>query len=99
MAISAIGGITSAGNTRPENLTVSQQDFLRILVTQLSFQDPLKPIDNQEFVAQLAQFTSLEQTRLMSGSLDTLLTVQATAQTVSLIGKRVEVGAADGPVV
>jgi flagellar basal-body rod modification protein FlgD len=98
MAISAIGGITTPGSATPENLTVSQQDFLRILVTQLSFQDPLKPIDNQEFIAQLAQFTSLEQTRLLSGSMDTLLTVNATDQAVALIGKKVEISSVSGPV-
>ena len=98
MAISAIGGVTTAGSATPANLTVSQQDFLRILVTQLSFQDPMKPIDNQEFIAQLAQFTNLEQTRLLSGSIDTLLTVQATSQALGLIGRTVEVAAAAGPV-
>ena len=40
---------------------VGTPDFLKILLTQLRFQDPLKPVDNEQFVAQLAQFSSLEQ--------------------------------------
>jgi flagellar basal-body rod modification protein FlgD len=97
MAIEAVGGVRTAQGATPENLSVSQLDFLRILVTQLSFQDPLKPIDNQEFLAQIAQFTTLEQTRQLGERLDTLLAIQASEQSVSLIGKTVEVDAASGP--
>lgn len=102
MQIEAVGGVVSGQGTVPESLSVSQLDFLRILVTQLSFQDPLKPIDNQEFIAQIAQFTTLEQTRQLGERLDTLLAIQASEQSVGLIGKTVEVttaaGAAQGTV-
>jgi flagellar basal-body rod modification protein FlgD len=98
MAIEAIGGVASAESAAtPESLSVSQLDFLRILVTQLSFQDPLKPIDNQEFVAQIAQFTTLEQTRQLNDRVDTLLAIQASTQSVGLIGKTVEVSTPAGP--
>lgn len=40
---------------------MGQDDFLRLLVTQLQHQDPLNPIENQDFIAQTAQFTQLEQ--------------------------------------
>jgi flagellar basal-body rod modification protein FlgD len=97
MAVQAIGGAISATGGTPDNMSVSQLDFLRILVTQLSFQDPLKPIDNQEFVAQIAQFTALEQTRQLTDRMDALVGVQASSQSVGLIGKTVEFGAAAGP--
>jgi flagellar basal-body rod modification protein FlgD len=97
MAIEAIGGVVSGAGATPESLGISQLDFLRILVTQLSFQDPLKPMDNQEFVAQIAQFTTLEQTRQLSERVDTLLGIQAVTQSVGLIGKTVEVSTASGP--
>ena len=60
MAIESIGAAPLAAGA-PANAAVSQEDFLKILLTQLRFQDPLKPIDNQQFVAQLAQFSALEE--------------------------------------
>jgi flagellar basal-body rod modification protein FlgD len=97
MAIEAVGGVASAAGATPEQLSVSQLDFLRILVTQLSFQDPLKPMDNKEFVAQIAQFTTLEQTRQLNERIDTLLAIQSSTQSVGLIGKTVEVSTSSGP--
>ena len=71
--------------------TIGQEEFLKILLTQLTYQDPLKPLDNQEFIAQMAQFTNLEQTRQLSQNTDTLLTVQSATQAIQLIGKTVTV--------
>jgi flagellar basal-body rod modification protein FlgD len=99
MAVDLIGGVSA---TQSENLqvsAVSQQDFFKILVTQLSFQDPLKPIDNQAFIAQIAQFTSLEQSRQTNTSIDTLLTLQSSTQSIGLIGKTVGVATDAGQVV
>jgi flagellar basal-body rod modification protein FlgD len=67
------------------------QDFLKILVAQLGNQDPLKPMDNQEFVTQLAQFTSLQQTQEMNDKLGALLTAQASQQSIGLLGRTVDV--------
>ena len=72
------------------------QDFLKILVAQLGNQDPLKPMDNQEFVTQLAQFTSLQQTQEMNDKLGQLLTAQASMQSVGLLGKTVDITTATG---
>ena len=78
------------------------QDFLRILVAQLGNQDPLKPMDNQEFVTQLAHFTSLQQTQEMNDKLGSLLVAQASMQSVGLLGKTVDItteaGSASGVV-
>lgn len=75
---------------------VSIEDFLKILGAQLSSQDPLKPVDNQEFVAQIAQFTSLEQSRQLNAKFDTLLSLQSFSQSVGLLGRTVDVDLGGG---
>lgn len=100
MAVDSIGAAGAAASTTPLQATgISQQDFFRILVTQLSFQDPLKPIDNQAFIAQIAQFTSLEQSRQTNDSIASLLTVQSATQAIGLIGRTVEVATNTGSTV
>lgn len=78
------------------NSHINQQDFLRILLTQLNAQDPLKPMDNTAFVAQLAQFSQLEQSQQMVAGLNQLVAVQTASQTVALLGRTVDVSGAGG---
>lgn len=52
--------------------SLGKDDFLQLLVTQIRFQDPLKPMEDREFVAQLAQFSALEQ--MMNVGLSSSLT-------------------------
>lgn len=96
MQLDAIGINTSASDPVSRNATVSQEQFLRILLQQLRFQDPMKPVDNQDFVAQLAQFSALEINRQSGEKLDTLLNLSSTSQAMSLVGKSVEVSGAAG---
>ncbi|RYH13473.1 MAG: flagellar hook capping protein [Alphaproteobacteria bacterium] len=84
---------TAAANAATQ---IGIQDFLRILVAQLGNQDPLKPMDNQEFVTQLAQFTSLQQTQEMNDKLGSLLAAQASMQSVGLLGKTVDITTTTG---
>ncbi len=98
MAIEAIGLSEQPTGNVPESATVSQEQFMKILLTQLRFQDPLKPMDNQQFVAQLAQFSALEINRQQSLKIDTLLEVQAGAQALGLIGREVDALGPNGEV-
>jgi len=50
--------------------TMAKDEFLKLLVTQLSHQDPLKPMESHEFASQLAQFSSLEQLQNMNGTME-----------------------------
>lgn len=59
---------------RNDNAVMDKDDFLNLLVTQLRYQDPLQPSDNQEMAAQMAQFSSLEQTKNMADSLNSMTT-------------------------
>jgi flagellar basal-body rod modification protein FlgD len=96
MAVESIGTVTGSAAADTKQLGIGQEDFLKILLTQLTYQDPLKPMDNQEFIAQMAQFTSLEQTRQLNDGLESLLKIQSATQSVGLIGKTVEVRTASG---
>ena len=98
MTVSAIGVVpdpTSAAAAQV-GTTLGQDDFLRILLTQLRFQDPLKPVDNEQFIAQLAQFSALEINRGQSDKVDTLLGIESVNQSLALIGKTVQVGQQQG---
>jgi flagellar basal-body rod modification protein FlgD len=85
MSISTVGGVSATASN-----AMGLQDFLKILLTQLQYQDPLKPMDNQQFMAQMAQFTSLEQTQQLNEKMTTLISNQAALQSIGLIGRNVD---------
>lgn len=66
------------------------QSLLRIILTQLTYQDPLKPMDNFQFVSQLAQFSQLQQSQSLNDSVTSLLASQAATQATSLLGRSVD---------
>ena len=73
---------------------MDKEDFLMLLVTQFQYQDPLNPMEDQEFVAQMAQFSSLEQLMNLNTSMDGLTDATENQQMVnatSYIGKEVSV--------
>jgi flagellar basal-body rod modification protein FlgD len=88
MTISSATAAGSAGTSQSSNIGI--QDFLKILTSQLNNQDPLKPVDNQEFVAQIAQFATLEQSRQLNSKIDSLLSSQSSTQSIGLLGKTVD---------
>jgi len=92
MALDPVTNTT--GNANLQAAGISQQDFLQILLTQLTEQDPLKPMDNTAFVAQLAQFSQLEQTQQLSDTVTNSLATQTASQSVNLLGKTVTVASA-----
>lgn len=74
-----------------QSSNIGIQDFLKILTAQLNNQDPLKPVDNQEFVAQIAQFATLEQSRQLNEKIDNMLAMQSSTQSIGLLGKTVDI--------
>lgn len=89
MAIDLIGSIASTQSASLNQAGLGQEDFLKILLTQLTYQDPMKPLDNQQFIAQMAQFSALEQSRQLNEKMDSLLVAQAATQSFGLLGKNV----------
>lgn len=75
------------------------QSLLQIILTQLTYQDPLKPVDNFEFVSQLAQFSQLQQSQTLNDQITSLLSAQSTLQATSLLGRNVDVTTAAGETV
>ncbi|HEY5956139.1 MAG TPA: flagellar hook capping FlgD N-terminal domain-containing protein [Polyangiaceae bacterium] len=96
----AVSTTTSTDKTSGFGLTtgadkaLNRDDFLKLLVAQMKNQDPLKPQDNTQFVAELAQFSNLEQSMGMNDRLDTLALQsrgQSNAQVLSLVGQKATV--------
>lgn len=96
--VDAYNKALNAGTTAPAGGELGKDDFLKILITQLSHQDPTEPMKDQEFIAQLAQFSSLEQMSNVSEEIAKVAALLAKSQAVSLLGRIVEV-AAGGQVV
>lgn len=99
MPVDAIGstlGATSAGLTQS---TLNQDDFIKLFLTQLTFQDPLEPVDNREFLAQMAQFANLEQARIANENTENLVAMNATSQSLGLLGRQVAVDSSSGSVI
>lgn len=69
--------------------TLSQNDFLKLLTTQMSSQDPMNPKSDLDFTAQLAQFSALEQTKTMASDIAELKSQQGLLQASSMLGSTV----------
>lgn len=79
-------------SARTAKNTLGKDDFLKLLTTQMQHQDPLAPMDNTQFVAQLAQYSSVEQLQNVGSRLDTLLVAAATTNQLgatALVGKQI----------
>ena len=89
--IEAIGGNIATQEQNLNNSAINQEEFIELFLAQLNNQDPLEPVDNSQFLAQMAQFTSLEQTRLLNQSMSNLLTMNTSDQSLALLGRTVQI--------
>ncbi|AJY76571.1 flagellar hook capping FlgD N-terminal domain-containing protein [Paenibacillus beijingensis] len=80
---------------KSDNSQLGKDSFLQLLVAQLKYQDPMQPANNTEYIAQLAQFSSVEQLTNISDQLS--LSGQDLGNSSSLIGKTVEWQAYSSP--
>ena len=92
----ALAPISSAAAPASSPLGLDFQSLLKIILTQLTYQDPLKPVDNFQFVSQLAQFSQLQQGQVMNDQITSLLSAQAANQATGLLGRTVDFGAVQG---
>ncbi|MDU9030448.1 flagellar hook assembly protein FlgD [Pseudomonas mediterranea] len=96
MAVEAIGNELSTTTSELAQSRLGQEDFIKLFLTELTFQDPLEPINNREFLAQMAQFANLEQTRITNENTNNLVSMNATSQSLGLLGRQVEVSTTNG---
>ncbi len=96
--------VNASGSAQGQNQIINatknvlgKDDFLKLLMTQLKYQNPMEPADNKEFIAQMAQFTSLEQMGNISAGFAELNKVQfgllqetAASRAINMIGRNVE---------
>jgi flagellar basal-body rod modification protein FlgD len=89
--VNAFNKTLNEGKGAKANAALDKNDFLKILITQLSHQDPTQPMDDKAFIAQMAQFSSLEQMTNMSDGLAKVATLVAKSQAVGLLGNAVDI--------
>lgn len=90
------GGPGSVAQAAREGAQMSQDQFFKILTAQLTQQDPLKPMDSQDFLAQLVQLQNLQVTADLSTNFAGMLSQNALSSAGSLLGKVVRGSDASG---
>ena len=93
MIVSDLNNTASSSLQIAGSKTLGRDDFLKLLITQMQYQDPLNPVENTEFTAQLAQFSSLDELFNVNENLKNIELYQASlnnSQAVSFIGKEIE---------
>ncbi len=73
------------------NQQLGKDDFLQLLITQLQHQDPTKPMDDKQFIAQMAQFSSLEQMTNLGQEFSKISGIVSRGNALNLLGKQVEI--------
>jgi flagellar basal-body rod modification protein FlgD len=95
MSVTSTSSINSNSPTSTDTLSglttqvMSQQDFLKLLVAQMTAQDPLNPMTNQDLLAQTVQFSTLQSNTDLQNTLTQMQTGQNLAQADSLLGRQV----------
>lgn len=100
--MSSVSSISSTNNSGADTSSalpvksLGEGDFLKLLATQMSSQDPMNPMTDTSFIAQMAQFTALQQSTNMSGTMTQMNSSQQILQASSMIGRTVELNNGDG---
>ena len=86
---------TYTENGRTASQQLGKDDFLKLLITQLSNQDPTNPMEDTQFIAQMAQFSSLEQMTNMNESFNKMAAMINSSQAAATIGRTVDIDVGD----
>ena len=101
MSVASISSTSSSSSTDSttsdsSRTTLSQEDFLQLLCTQMSSQDPLNPQSDTEFAAQLAQFTALSTAQTTEKDVSNLYNCSQIQEANDMIGRKVTLTDSDG---
>jgi len=83
-------GTKKTDTTQSDPSQLGKDQFLQLLATQLSYQDPLNPMSNDQFIAQMAQFSSLEQMYNLNKTMTNYINQQGNMQVLNLLGMNVK---------
>ena len=89
---------TSVPTTTDKTKSLGKQDFLKLLMAQLQNQDPMKPMDDTQMMAQMAQFSALEAAQQLNATMQSSNNMQTVFQAGALIGKYIKAVQTDGTV-
>lgn len=89
--VDAFNKALNAGKSTTAGGEMGKDEFLKILITQLSHQDPTQPMQDKEFIAQMAQFSSLEQMTNMGREFAKVASVLRVGEAQGMLGKNVEI--------
>jgi flagellar basal-body rod modification protein FlgD len=82
--------------TTDKSKSLGKQDFLKLLMAQLQNQDPMKPMDDTQMIAQMAQFSALEASQQLNATMQASNNMQTVFQAGALIGKYIQANQTDG---
>lgn len=95
-AAAITGNSTTNAAAASKTSALGQNDFLKLLAKQFQTQDPMKPMDDTAFIAQMAQFTSLEQSSSLLSQITAMNAKQDVASANSYLGRNVTVSDGKG---
>lgn len=88
--LSNVEALQNVTQSRSAIQLLGKDDFLRLLIEQLKHQDPLEPVNNQEFIAQMAQFSSLEQMQNLNKNFETMALLDMASSAMNFLGRNVQ---------
>ena len=89
-------GPTDDATKQLDPQTMGKDTFLKLLVAQLKYQNPMEPVDSSQFMAQTAQFTMVEKLQAMAAQTEALVAGEASQRAAGLLGRQVSYVDADG---
>jgi flagellar basal-body rod modification protein FlgD len=93
-----VSGPTGGATTQTDPQVGGKDMFLKLLVAQLKYQNPMEPVDSSQFMAQTAQFTMVEKLEAMAAQTDALVAGEQAQRAAGLLGRQVTYADAQGAV-